>query len=174
MRLMIRNVVLIFVGVGALLWYSSRHDLPAWVPQPVAQLLKPNSSSSSDAADETTVAGVTTQNQADAQTTGVIAGTARSSDSRIVVYQSKGRHGEAVFSDTNTQGRARVVDQRLGSDYSASYGGQVPQSASVSYDANPHHPVLDPVRHLRQESLNIQQRQVDARHQQMQAATHEN
>lgn len=91
---------------------------------------------------------------------------------RITVYQSTGKAGEVTFSDRPQDGTPRVVDTRQGTTYASTYQGQVPQTASVTYDApNPHHAVLDPVRHLRHENLQTQQKLIAARERQVMEAT---
>lgn len=70
---------------------------------------------------------------------------------RVTVYQSSGQHGEAHFTDRMGQGRPRVVDHANGTTFSSNYGGEVPETASATYDA-----ITDPVRALREESLEKQ------------------
>lgn len=88
---------------------------------------------------------------------------------RITVYQAQGKQGEAVFSDRFDQGQARVVDHHNGttyhSAYSASVGGHVPNSASVSYNApnTEAHAALSPVESLKQQSQQMAQQTADLR-----------
>lgn len=91
---------------------------------------------------------------------------------QITVYQSTGQAGEVKFTDRPQDGTPRVVDTRQGTTYASTYHGQVPQTASVTYDApNPHHPALDPVQHLRHENLKTQQKLIEARERQVMDAT---
>jgi hypothetical protein len=82
---------------------------------------------------------------------------------KITVYQSSGSHGEAHFSDDATRGRARVVDLAKGTTFHSTYGGKVPQTASVSYDTAS----LDPIERLRQQNMQLQQAAQDIHRQQM-------
>jgi hypothetical protein len=91
---------------------------------------------------------------------------------QVTVYQSTGKAGEVAFSDRPQEGFPRVVDTRQGTTYASTYHGQVPQTASVTYNApNPHHAALDPVRHLRHENLKTQQHMIEARERQLMEAT---
>jgi hypothetical protein len=91
---------------------------------------------------------------------------------RITVYQSVGSSGEASFSDRPQHGSARVVDTRQGTTYQSTYHGQVPNTASATYDApNPHHPVFDPVQHLRHENFKTQEKMIEGRERQVMQAT---
>ncbi len=93
-------------------------------------------------------------------------------NTRITVYQSTGKAGEVAFSDRPKDGSPRVVDTRQGTTYASTSQGQVPQTASVTDDApNPHHPILDPVQHLRHENFKNQHKMAEARDQQIMNAT---
>lgn len=98
--------------------------------------------------------------------------TASTHQTQITVYQSTGQAGEVKFSDRPQDGMPRIVDTRQGTTYASTYHGQVPQTASVTYNApNPHHAALDPVRHLRHENLKTQQKMIEVRERQVMEAT---
>ena len=97
---------------------------------------------------------------------------------RITVYQQSDAAGVPSFSDRADRGQPQVIDQRTGTTYSstgaqatyqATYHGQVPNTASLSY--TPAVPVLDPIERLKQDHRRLQQQVQQQKQQRMAQAT---
>ena len=90
---------------------------------------------------------------------------------RVTVYQQSDAAGIASFSDRADRGQPRVIDHSKGTTYQSTYGGQVPNTASLSY--TPAEPTRDPIERLKQDHTRFQQQVQHAKQQRVQAAINE-
>ena len=90
---------------------------------------------------------------------------------RVTVYQQSDAAGIASFSDRADRGQPRVIDHSKGTTYQSTYGGQVPNTASLSY--SPAEPTRDRIERLKQDNARFQQQVQHAKQQRVQAAINE-
>ena len=90
---------------------------------------------------------------------------------RVTVYQQSDAAGIASFSDRADRGQPRVIDHSKGTTYQSTYGGQVPNTASLSYTSA--EPTRDPIERLKQDHTRFQQQVQHVKQQRVQAAINE-
>lgn len=90
---------------------------------------------------------------------------------RVTVYQQSDAAGVPSFSDRADRGQPQVIDHSKGTTYQSNYGGQVPNTASLSYTST--EPTRDPIERLKQDNARFQQQVQHAKQQRVQAAINE-